>query len=191
MRKPVVTLLLCLCASALAAAAANGQSPRAEVPDPIADQPVSHLQPGGGPPGPDMKNPLAKDPQAAIRGMKDFINLNCVGCHAPNAGGGMGPSLSVSQRTYGDKPGQLFLSIAQGRPNGMPAWGSVIPDQTIWELVSYIQSITHPKGNAFGRTISRSPEQPDIEQTPAEFQSAVDPWSYTEPFANGQAPRGE
>jgi cytochrome c oxidase cbb3-type subunit 3 len=188
----LVTLLACLFPLGLAAAAL-AQAPAAPSADadPLMNQAVSHLQPGGAPPSSDAKNPLANDAQAATRGMSDFVNLNCVGCHAANAGGGMGPSLSVSQRTYGDQPGQLFLSIYQGRPNGMPAWGQTLPQSTIWELVAYIQSLTHAPATTFGETISRSPMRPDIEQVPAEFQTTVDPWSYTERFSDGQAPKGE
>ena len=36
---------------------------------------------------------------------------------------------------YGGNPESLYLTIVQGRPNGMPAWGSVLPSETIWVLV--------------------------------------------------------
>src|SRR5215475_3558185 len=51
--------------------------------------PVSGIYPGGAPTGldPNMQNPLANDPDAAQRGMKDFDAFNCSGCHAANAGG--------------------------------------------------------------------------------------------------------
>ena len=100
--------------------------------------------------------PSAKDPQATTRGMQDFIQFNCVGCHAPNAGGGMGPALSEGQSVYGSTPANLFLSIYQGRPNGMPAWGELLPKSTIWELVAYVQSIAHPPtGASDGRSRER------------------------------------
>ena len=168
---------------------AAGASP-ADVSAPLT-APVSHLQPGAAPFPPAMKNPLADDPQAATRGMRDFLNFNCVGCHAPNAGGGMGPSLSDNQWIYGDTPAQIFLSIYQGRPNGMPAWGQALPESVIWELVAYVQSITEPRGKTFGRTISRAPEEPDKEQIPAENVQTVNPWNFTESFPNGQKPGGQ
>ena len=43
----------------------------------------------------DIKNP-ENDAQAVERGMKYFTAFNCVGCHAANGGGGMGPALSNS-----------------------------------------------------------------------------------------------
>ena len=61
----------------------------------------------------------------------------------------MGPSLSDRRFIYGAAPPNIFLSIYQGRPNGMPTWGEMLPESTIWELVSYVQSIGHPSGPNF------------------------------------------
>ena len=159
--------------------------------NPILHVPVSGLHPGNVSFAPRIANPLANDPQAATRGMRDFIQFNCVGCHAPNAGGGMGPALSEGQFIYGSSPANLFLSIYQGRPNGMPTWGALLPESTIWELVSYVQSIAHPPSATFGRTISRTPPSPAVEQTPAEFLQTPKPWSFTSRFSDGRQPVGE
>jgi len=67
----------------------------------------------------------------------------------------------------------------------------MLPESTIWELVSYIQSIGHSSGPNFGRTISRSPESPKVRQVPAEFLQTSDPWAFTEAFGNGQPPNGD
>ena len=96
--------------------------------NPILHVPVSGLHPGNVSFAPKINNPLAQDPQAATRGMQDFNQFNCVGCHAGNGGGGMGPALSEGQFIYGSTPANLFLSIYQGRPNGMPAWGELLPE---------------------------------------------------------------
>ena len=159
--------------------------------NPILRVPVSGLHPGNVSFTPKINNPLAQDPQAATRGMQDFIQFNCVGCHAPNAGGGMGPALSEGEFIYGASPANLFLSIYQGRPNGMPAWGDILPESTIWELVAYVDSIAHPPSATFGRTISRTPPSPAVEQTPSEFLQTPKPWSFTGAFSNGQKPVGE
>jgi cytochrome c oxidase cbb3-type subunit 3 len=53
----------------------------------------------------------------------------------------MGPSLRDETWIYGNRDDQIFDTIAQGRANGMPAWGSKIPQQQIWELVAYIKSM--------------------------------------------------
>lgn len=157
--------------------------------DVLVKQPVTSIYPGGVPVRPDIRNPLAHDPDAARRGMQDFNEFNCSGCHAANGAGGMGPSLSNDIWIYKSSPANIYLSILQGRPNGMPAWGTMLPDRTIWELVSYIKSISQPP-QGFGVTTSRNPQQPAIEQVPAEQITTTQPWSYTEPFENGQKPPG-
>jgi cytochrome c oxidase cbb3-type subunit 3 len=135
---------------------------------------------------PKVKDPVADDPDAPQRGMDYFNQMNCVGCHAPNGAGGMGPSLSNAKFIYGSEPANIFLSILQGRPNGMPAWGGMLPDQVIWDMVAYIQSISKEPEAPWGKTISA--DGFTIEQVPAEFQTTATPWQYTTPFSYGQAP---
>jgi cytochrome c oxidase cbb3-type subunit III len=159
--------------------------------NPILRVPVSGLHPGDVSFAPQIANPLAHDPQATMRGMQDFNQFNCVGCHAANAGGGMGPALSEGKFIYGLSPANVFLSIYQGRPNGMPAWGELLPESTIWELVAYVESIAHPPSATFGETISRTPASPAVEQTPAEFLQTPKPWSFMSRFSNGRQPVGE
>ena len=96
--------------------------------NPILHVPVSGLHPGVVSFAPRIANPLASDPQATTRGMQDFVQFNCVGYHAANGAGGMGPALSEGQFIYGSSPANLFLSIYQGRPDGMPAWGELLPE---------------------------------------------------------------
>lgn len=150
--------------------------------------PVSHLVPGGQAIAPEIPNPLASDPRAVERGMKDFVQFNCVGCHANNGAGGMGPSLSDKTWIYGNKPAQIYMTIVQGRPNGMPAFGQVLPEQTLWELVAYVQSISQDPSKTFGTTLSLQPQSPAIEQVPADKIQTAHPWDYTEAFHNGQQP---
>jgi cytochrome c oxidase cbb3-type subunit III len=150
--------------------------------------PITHLSPGALPERPAIKNPAAGDPQSAERGMNFFISMNCVGCHAPNGGGGMGPALSNSFFIYGSQPENIYLSIYQGRPNGMPAWGAMLPDSVIWDLVSYIGKISNEPTTEWGRTFSAAPLSPAIEQIPAEKGLTSDPWATTTTFKQGQKP---
>jgi cytochrome c oxidase cbb3-type subunit 3 len=155
--------------------------------------PVSGIYPGGSPAGlnPDMKNPLANDPDAAQRGMKDFDSFNCSGCHMANGGGGMGPALSDDIWIYRSSPANIYLDIVQGRSAGMPAFGAMLPDRTVWELVAYIQSISQKPAPTFGATTSASPQAPSTEQVPAGNMQTTTPWKYTEPMpANGGKPGG-
>jgi cytochrome c oxidase cbb3-type subunit 3 len=118
--------------------------------------------------------------------MTYFNQFNCIGCHAPNGGGGMGPSLSNSTFIYGSEPENIYLTILQGRPKGMPAWGNILPDHVIWDLVTYISGISKKPSEPWGKTTSVSGFK--IEQIPAEFMSTVSPWKHTAPFSYGQAP---
>lgn len=152
------------------------------------DVPVTSITPGDVKVSPKIENPAAEDSSAAARGMKYFADFNCSGCHAANGGGGMGPALSNRSFIYGDQPEQIYLSIAQGRPAGMPAWGTVLPSSVIWDLVAYIDSISDAPRSQWG--ITTSLEAFEIEQVPAEFQSTPDPWEYTQPFSFGQKPKG-
>ncbi len=124
--------------------------------------------------------------QSAERGMRYFEAFNCVGCHAPNGGGGMGPSLSDGKFMFGGTPAQIYLTIVHGRPTGMPAWGTILPDTVIWDLVAYVESISKPPSHEWGHTFSQN--SPNVEQVPAEFQSTTNPWQYTQPFQHGSQP---
>ena len=89
-------------------------------------------------------DPYLTDPVGLQDGRRLFDWYNCSGCHGGHAGGGMGPSLRDPVWLYGDRDDQIFDSIAEGRSEGMPAWGSKIPELQIWELVAYIKSMGTP-----------------------------------------------
>jgi cytochrome c oxidase cbb3-type subunit 3 len=106
---------------------------------------VTGLFPGGGsPPPPD---PVAKqfqgNPQDIADGGRLFLWYNCVGCHF-HGGGGIGPALMSNHWRYGGRLDQIFESISQGRPNGMPSWHGKIPDAQIWQLAAFVRSLSVP-----------------------------------------------
>lgn len=148
--------------------------------------PVNTFVPGAAPAEAKITIPALNDPAAPQRGMTAFAAFNCVGCHMGNGGGGMGPSLSDGNFIYGGDPENLYLTIVQGRPNGMPAWGTVLPSDTIWDLVAYIRNLGRAPHPQWGQTVSAN--SPDIEQVPAEHAQTPNPWQQTEPFKNGQKP---
>jgi cytochrome c oxidase cbb3-type subunit 3 len=97
-------------------------------------------------PGPTMVTDTAEGPYddnaySASEGQVLFEQMNCSGCHA-NGGGGMGPPLMDDEWTYGSLPQQIFATIAEGRPNGMPSWKYRLNNQQIWQLVSYVRSLS-------------------------------------------------
>lgn len=107
---------------------------------PVTDTPVGPV-PGGSPQPIGPTNPYGTDRAAAEAGRKLFVQYNCYGCHGGHAGGGMGPSLRDQSWIYGSSDAEIFNSIAQGRSQGMPAWGTKLPTDQIWQLVSYVKTL--------------------------------------------------
>jgi cytochrome c oxidase cbb3-type subunit 3 len=88
-----------------------------------------------------MRHPYDGNAWAVGEGKRLYQAYNCNGCHA-NGGGGMGPALMDATWIYGGDPQNVYTSIVEGRPNGMPAFGGKIPDQQIWQLVAYVRSMS-------------------------------------------------
>jgi cytochrome c oxidase cbb3-type subunit 3 len=78
---------------------------------------------------------------AVAEGKRLYSWMNCVGCHA-NGGGAIGPALMDDVWIYGSEPRAIHDTIANGRPNGMPAFGGKLPDQQIWQLTAYVRSMS-------------------------------------------------
>jgi len=121
---------------------------------------VEHIRPGDtAPRGVTMRNPYAGSAQAVATGAKLFLSYNCVDCHGVDASGAMGPSLADGRWHFGGEDAEVFESIYQGRPEGMPAWGSTIQPEQIWMLVAYVKSLSAGKDvtseNFTGRTVER------------------------------------
>jgi cytochrome c oxidase cbb3-type subunit 3 len=43
---------------------------------------------------------------------------------------------------YGSDPENIFETIVQGRPNGMPAFGNKIVSDQVWQIVAYVRSMS-------------------------------------------------
>lgn len=143
--KPMLFAIMLIIA--LACAAAVAQTPAGAergVAATAGREPLGPV-PGPGRVRPALSNPFAGDESARVSGRKLFVAFNCSGCHGGHAGGGMGPSLRDEDWMYGSEPADLFDSIAEGRAHGMPAWGTLLPPQYIWQLVTYIQSLRTPQ----------------------------------------------
>jgi cytochrome c oxidase cbb3-type subunit 3 len=85
-------------------------------------------------------NPLHGDAKAAAQGEKLFGSMNCDGCHGAGATGFAAPSLVDGRWRYGGGDSTIFRSIASGRPRGMPAYGGMLAEGTIWQLITYVRS---------------------------------------------------
>lgn len=85
--------------------------------------------------------PYDQSAYAVGEGKRLFSAFNCVGCHN-HGGGGIGPALMDAEWIYGSHPEQIYSTIVQGRPNGMPSFAGKIPDYQVWELVAYVRSLS-------------------------------------------------
>jgi cytochrome c oxidase cbb3-type subunit 3 len=89
----------------------------------------------------DLPNPLESDASATAEGHRLYDKMNCAGCHGYTAKGGMGPDLTDGHWRYGGTPVQIYKSVYEGRPQGMPAWGRALPQKSIWQITRYIESL--------------------------------------------------
>jgi mono/diheme cytochrome c family protein len=148
-------------ASSPQAAAQAGQPPGPDLAGRFVSH-TEHIQPGlvTPPVGLVLRNPHEGDPAAVATGAKLFIAYNCLDCHGADGSGAMGPSLADGRWHFGGAPAEVFESIYQGRPEGMPAWGSLISPDQIWMLVSYVRSLEANKNvtteNFTGKTVERT-----------------------------------
>ena len=85
-------------------------------------------------------------------------DMNCAACHGYDLKGGMGPDLTDTYWRYGGSPADIYKSIFEGRPQGMPAWGRSIPSEYIWKVVAYIQS----KGGSYPAALADRGRQGDL-----------------------------
>lgn len=130
---------------------------------------LTPLQPGKPAPPDVVESPYEDSAWAASEGKRYYQAFNCVGCHA-HGGGGIGPPLMDTEWIYGSDPRQIFATIVEGRPNGMPAFGGRIPEQQVWQIVAYVQSLSGqlPKDVAPGRSdhMAVAPQEQSREQRP-------------------------
>ncbi|MDB5512285.1 MAG: cytochrome oxidase subunit [Enterovirga sp.] len=95
-------------------------------------------------------------------GKRLYTWFNCKGCHA-DGGGASGPALMDGWWRYGADPVSLFVSLRDGRPNGMPAYRDKLTTEQIWQLVGYVQTI----GMASATTAAPS-RNDEMQSRPAE-----------------------
>ena len=149
-----------------ASAATRGDSSSAARPDTLRANGSlvlhpEYLQPNfARPGGVELRNPYEGQASAIATGEKLFVGYNCADCHGAGGSGAMGPSLADGRWHFGGSAGAIYESIAQGRPEGMPAWGSLLAPNQVWQLVAYLQSLEKGKNlsteNFTGQTVERT-----------------------------------
>ncbi len=138
--------------------------------DKIQVKSLSDLAPAGASAPVQVTNGYEENAYATSEGQKLFTAMNCVGCHA-HGGGGMGPPLMDNKWIYGSQPQQIFGTIVEGRPNGMPSFRGKIPDHQVWQLVAYVRSLSGlaSSGASGGRSDDMAAQTPPSsmpQQTP-------------------------
>ena len=106
----------------------------------------------------DIANPYARNASAVAEGNDTFVQMNCAACHGYDLKGGMGPDLTDTYWRYGGSPADIYKSVYEGRPQGMPAWGRALTPEQIWKVVSYIQS----KGGSYPAGLADRGRQGDL-----------------------------
>ncbi len=106
-----------------------------------------------------IKNPYEGHKAAIATGAKLFVGYNCLDCHGADGSGAMGPSFQDGRWHFGGSLGDVFESIYEGRPDGMPAWGGRISNDQIWMLTVYVRSLSSKDlstENFTGKTVERT-----------------------------------
>jgi cytochrome c oxidase cbb3-type subunit 3 len=99
---------------------------------------------------------LSNDP-AAIATAKNLFALNCAACHGSDARGAKGfPNLTDADWLWGGSEQAIYQSIAQGRDGAMPAWGPVIGEQGVEQVMAYVLTLSgreaSPESASAGKT---------------------------------------
>lgn len=81
---------------------------------------------------------LAKDAEAMKMGQRAFLN-NCAVCHGADGGGNFGfPNLTDKDWLYGGTPERIEETITKGRKAMMPAWGPVLGEAGVANVVEFV-----------------------------------------------------
>jgi cytochrome c oxidase cbb3-type subunit III len=137
----------------------------------------SELQPGPSVVAESTKSPYGNNAYALSEGKRVYNQMNCSGCHF-QGGGGIGPPLMDDDWIYGSDPSQIFTTIVEGRPNGMPSFKGKLSNQQVWQLVAYVRSLSGLEGTSVSSARDdhmyvspdlqlRSPQTPKNTNTPS------------------------
>ena len=101
---------------------------------------MSDLNPGPSVVEVGVRNPYEDNAFAVSEGKRLFSQMNCSGCHS-NGGGGIGPPLIDDEWIYGSDPQNIYSTIVEGRPNGMPSFRGRLASYQVWQIVAYVRAL--------------------------------------------------
>jgi cytochrome c oxidase cbb3-type subunit III len=87
-----------------------------------------------------LGEPYERNAYQLSQGKRLYDWFNCKGCHA-NGGGASAPALTDGWWRYGPDRVSIYLSIRDGRPQGMPAFRNKLTPEQIWQLTGYVRAM--------------------------------------------------
>jgi cytochrome c oxidase cbb3-type subunit 3 len=87
-----------------------------------------------------VKSPVADSPE--VREGAEIYVKTCQSCHGEGGRGDIGPDLTDNKWKYGGSDDDLYTSISEGRPGGMPGWKNSLGEEKIKKVISYMRSIS-------------------------------------------------
>ena len=85
-------------------------------------------------------NPYHGDARAIAKGKETWDTI-CIACHTAEGTGLVGPSLVDPYWKYGHGDAELFATVSEGRPLGMPPWGPQLGTEKIWQVLAYLETL--------------------------------------------------
>lgn len=85
---------------------------------------------------------LAPDDEAVIALGAEVYKKTCAACHGVDGEGRVGPSFLDGEWRYDGSDEGIVESIRDGRPGGMPAWGSVISEEELVGVASFVKKLS-------------------------------------------------
>jgi cytochrome c oxidase cbb3-type subunit 3 len=89
----------------------------------------------------DETNVTKLDDATALAEGKNIFVTNCAVCHKENASGDIGPNLTDKFWIYGNDIKDVFKTVKNGTPNGMPDHASKLNPIQLQQVSSFILSL--------------------------------------------------
>ena len=98
-----------------------------------------------------LKNPYAAGSEEAGKAGLKLFKRHCASCHERSESAVNSAPLLNTPAIHSIPAGYLFWYLKNGNlRRGMPAWSS-LPDERLWQLVTYLQDTDSNQGAASGR----------------------------------------
>jgi cytochrome c oxidase cbb3-type subunit 3 len=105
------------------------------------------------------QNPYRGDAHAVSEGAEVFSTI-CMACHKADGSGLVGPSLVDPYWKYGNTDVDLFETVSNGRPGGMPPWSAQLGSEKIWKALAYLETLPKSDEPGMGAPGVALPGQP-------------------------------